>query len=63
MVERANWADVLRACAYLLEHPEEWEGFKAKFGDATAKAAIKLAEQRGVPAEVLAKMKAGLGVD
>lgn len=59
---KVGFADVLRAVAYLVEHPEEWEGFKAKFGVATARAALALAEKGGVPPDVVAKVRRDIGL-
>lgn len=62
-VEKVSFSEVLRAAAWLLEHPEQWTEFKMRFGLQCAKAAVKMAETHGLPAEHLAKMKRDLGVD
>ncbi len=61
--DKVSFPQVLRAAAFLIEHPEQWEEFKMRFGVAAAKAAVKMAETYGLPAEHLAKMKRDLGMD
>ena len=63
MAEKVSWSDVLRAGAHLLEHPEDWTAFKAKFSHEACKAAVKLAQERGLPADMIAKMKRELDVE
>ena len=63
MERKVSFADVLRAAAFLLENPGQWEEFKQRFGLEIARAAVKLAEQNGLPPDMLVKMKADLGLD
>lgn len=56
-------AEMLRATAFLIEHPERWEEFKGQFAHATCVAVVRIAESRGVPPDVVAKLKKQLGVD
>lgn len=61
-MDRVSWADVLRAAAHLLENPEELTRLKDRFSLEVLRAAVKLAEQNGMPADVLAQLKRDLGV-
>lgn len=62
MSERPTLPDVLRAAAWLLEHPERWQEFKERFSVATCEAALGMAERAGVPDSILAKVRKDLGL-
>ncbi len=59
---KPTFAELLRATAFLLENPDRWPEFRERFAHATCVAVVRIAEERGVPADVVAKLKAQLGL-
>lgn len=59
---RKAWSNILRGGARLLERPEEFAEFRARFGLAAAETALKAAEKGGMPPELVQRIRSELGL-